>query len=159
MFIIDKSHTVKTKRLDYLNWEMKQCRPELRLALVCMSGTLLSSDPSNIVAPLEILSSPSWDSPSHPLHGLCVKISKRPVSPFLRSPDCCTVCLSAEPTTQCSDTSYLNASERLYKRHPSYITYTIYTCLSLRLSFVTVSILLKVRGENTWRQTRRSLVF
>lgn len=68
--IIDESHTVKNigRGMWRILKEMRTDRPDFHFWLMVMSGTMINSDPLDILAPMEILGDPSWSSPDHPYH-------------------------------------------------------------------------------------------
>lgn len=68
--IVDESHTVKNigKGMWRILKEMRTDRPDFHFWLMVMSGTMINSDPLDILAPMDILGDPSWSNPDHPYH-------------------------------------------------------------------------------------------
>lgn len=71
-FVVDECHMVKTamKGPWKIIGSMKQDWPDARGWCVGLSGTIISADPTDIMAPLDIFRSSSWDDSTHPLHNL-----------------------------------------------------------------------------------------
>ena len=72
LWIVDESHNVKNpgKGPWRLAEQMKLQRPDIRPWTLAMSGTIISADPTDLLASVSVISSPSWNDPAHPLHGL-----------------------------------------------------------------------------------------
>lgn len=68
--IVDKSHVVKN--IGRGPWcilgAMKDTRLQLQFWFMAMSGTIISSNSRDIVAPIDILSSASWGQRDHASH-------------------------------------------------------------------------------------------
>ena len=63
---------------------MKDWRPELRFWTLVLSETILTADPTDIQAPVDIISSPGCDNAEYPYHQLRIKtLFSKPVSTSL----------------------------------------------------------------------------
>ncbi|KAL9638254.1 MAG: hypothetical protein Q9204_001569 [Flavoplaca sp. TL-2023a] len=72
LVIVDEAHRVKTPAIGH--WKspasMKKDRPSRPFWLVPMSGTIVHSGPTDLLAIMELFYHKSWDDEQHPLHVL-----------------------------------------------------------------------------------------
>ena len=72
LWIVDESHNVKGKDRGPYGpiGQMIRDRPNHRPWFVCLSGTILGSDPEDILGPVCVMSRANWDNTKHPRHAV-----------------------------------------------------------------------------------------
>ena len=72
LWVVDECHFVKNigKGPWRLAEIMKSQQPNLRPWTLAMSGTMLTADPTDIIGPVSVISSDTWNTLGHPLHHL-----------------------------------------------------------------------------------------